>query len=234
MKVKNNTNPIPQRDDLCRAKLLYNFFGSALSTQGRSFILGDHYYMELSVQDLIEITDLPNEEQLSLQILAMFYQEHFCHHKFHYEVRHKQRDIILHFKTTDLPHLLGIHKIKSGSAYRGKKGFPELLQGNLTMESLKQADIGSYERNLYRILHFPFLYQLLRSPDMIAFNSQLAGSSIDAQFMFYNKYSNRYVHLGIKQEDSTGLYVPVTFIERKNPYSNMTKVLIDSISITNN
>lgn len=187
--------------------------------------------MHLSVQDLLEITDLPNEEQLSLQNLAIFYQEHFCKQKFHYEVRHKQRDIILHFKTVDLPHLLGIHKMKTGSAYRGKKGFPELLQGNLTMESLKQADLGNYQRNLYRMLHFPFLYQLLRSPDMIIFNPQLAGSTINAEFMFYNQYSERYIHLGVKQEDTTGLYVPVTFIERKNPYTNMTKVIVDKVSV---
>ncbi|MCH6190967.1 hypothetical protein MKN04_25545 [Paenibacillus polymyxa] len=54
---------------------------------------------------------------------------------------------------------------------------------------------------------------------------------IDAEFMLYNIFSGRYIHLGIKKEDNSDFYVPVTFLERKTPYQGMTVVKIDDIDI---
>ncbi|MEW9701296.1 PBECR4 domain-containing protein [Paenibacillus sp. SI8] len=187
--------------------------------------------MPLSIQELLNLKELPSEEELSLQILAEFYEQLLCNRIFHYKVRHKVGEIKLHFKTSDLPHLLGIHKIKTGSTHRGKRGFPALKSGNLTLLDLKRANEGNYVRIIYRILHFPFINQLMYDPEAIIFRPDLAQSTIDAEFMFYNTYSGRVLHLGIKRETSTDLYIPVTFLERKNPYSNMTKVLIDKIQV---
>ncbi|AOZ94846.1 hypothetical protein PNBC_12760 [Paenibacillus crassostreae] len=187
--------------------------------------------MSLSVQDLLTLKELPSEDDLTLQLLAFFYEEHICHQIFHYKIRDKRRDIQLRFKTIDLPHLLGIHKIKTGSGYRGKRGFPELKNGNITLDLLKSANIGGYESTIHRILHFPFLYQLIHAPTFIIFNPHIARSMIDAEFMLYNRYSGRYIHLGIKKEASTDLYTPVTFLERKNVYNGMKIVPVDEIII---
>ncbi|MEX1028503.1 MAG: hypothetical protein WDZ91_00480 [Paenibacillaceae bacterium] len=54
---------------------------------------------------------------------------------------------------------------------------------------------------------------------------------IDAEFMFYNVYSGRYLHLGVRKEESTNLYIPVTFSERKNTYSRMTSIKIENLII---
>ncbi len=90
--------------------------------------------MLLSVRDLLDLREVPEEEDLTLQTIALFFEEYLCGRIFHYKVRHKVQDIKLHFKTTDLPHLLGIHSIKTGSEYRGKKGFPALKSGAITLE----------------------------------------------------------------------------------------------------
>ncbi|MGV6939051.1 PBECR4 domain-containing protein [Paenibacillus sp. CMM36] len=107
--------------------------------------------MYLSVHELIDLEELPSEEQLTLQTIAQFYEEHLCNLIFHYKIRHKKRGIRLHFRTFDLLHLLCIHKMETGSSYRGKKGFPKLRQGTLTLEMLKKANLGGYERTIYRI-----------------------------------------------------------------------------------
>lgn len=109
-----------------------------------------------------------------------------------------------------------------------------MKQGNVTFTDLRAANIGEYERIQYRILHFPFIYQLVRQPHCIAFNPQAVqgGSRIDAEFMFYNHFSARYIHLGIRKETSTGLYVPVTFLERKQPYDRMAQVIVNEIIIS--
>lgn len=188
--------------------------------------------MNLSIQDLLQLNKLPTEQQITLQLLADFYDEHICHQIFHYKIRDKRRDIRLHFKTIDLPHLLGIHKVKSGSAFRGKRGFPELKSGIMTFDVLKKANLGGYESIVHRILHFPFLYQLIHQPNFIIFNPQIAHSQINAEFMLYNQYSGRYIHLGIRKENSLDLYTPVTFLERKNIYPGMKIIPVDEIIIT--
>lgn len=209
----------------------YLIFGSALMTSGPILYLGE-MIMVLSIQDLLYLNDLPTEEQVTLQLLADFYEEHICRQIFHYIIRDKRRNIRLRFRTIDLPHLLGIHKMKTGSTYRGRKGFPELKNGNLTLEVLKKASLGGYESTIYRILYFPFLYQLIHHPKFMIFNPQVAGSMIDAEFMLFNQYSGRYLHLGIKKEDSTDFYVPVTFLERKNVYPGMKMIPVDDLIIS--
>lgn len=67
--------------------------------------------MTLSIQDLLSLQNMPTEEEITLQLLASFYEEHVCHYVYHYRVRHKEQNIRLHFKTSDLPHLLGIQKV---------------------------------------------------------------------------------------------------------------------------
>lgn len=186
----------------------------------------------LSVQDLLELEHVPTEEQLTLQTIALFYKEHLCNQVVHYKVRHTVSTIKLHFRTFDLPHLLGIHRIVNGSANRGTKGFPALISGATTLDALKKVNSGGYYSTIDRILHFPFLYQLIRKPECIIFNPQALGrnSSIDAEFMIYNVFSGRYLNLGIKKEKSTDLYVPVTFVERKAVYGGMKRVIVDEIS----
>lgn len=187
--------------------------------------------MALSVQDLLDLEKMPAEDEITLQTIALFYEEHLCNRIFYYKIRDKRRDIKLHFRTFDLPHLLGVHKVKTGSAFRGRKGFPELKLGKLTLEMLKQANVGGYESVIQRILHFPFLHQLMHNPSFLIFNPQIAGSMIDAEFMLYNVFSGRYIHLGIKKEESTDMYIPVTFLERKKPYQGMRIVQIDEMQI---
>ncbi|MDO3411239.1 PBECR4 domain-containing protein [Saccharibacillus sp. CPCC 101409] len=168
--------------------------------------------MNLSVADLASLEQVPTEENLNSQTLASFYEQYLCNKIFDYKVRHSVSHIKLHFKRTDLPHLLGIQYLKTGSHYKGRKGFNELQSGKLTLSMFKEANLGAYESGISRILFFPFIYSLVYEPTCIVFNPQIARSSINAEFMFYNQKCGRYIHLGLRKEESTDLYIPVTFI----------------------
>lgn len=102
---------------------------------------------------------------------------------------------------------LGLHIVE--------KRVSKIKTRNTDFRNAEKANLGGYERTIYRIWHFPFLHKLLHQPSFIIFNPQLAQSMIDAEFMLYNIFSGRYIHLGIKKEDNSDFYVPVTFLERK-------------------
>lgn len=42
--------------------------------------------MLLSINDLLDLKELPTEDNLNLQTLANFYEQHLCNQIFHYHV----------------------------------------------------------------------------------------------------------------------------------------------------
>lgn len=77
--------------------------------------------MYLSVHELIDLEELPSEEQLTLQTIAQFYEEHLCNLIFHYKIRHKKRAIRLHFRSFDLPHVVRCRPGCTGQGYGRKR-----------------------------------------------------------------------------------------------------------------
>lgn len=177
--------------------------------------------MPLTVEDLLRITEIPKKENINLTTIAEFYEKYICNRIFHYHLRYdKQRDVKIRFKTSDLPHLLGIQYFNFGSSYTGTKGFPALKSGDITLDLLKKSNEGEYFRILYRILYFPFVAQLMYNAKALVFWPDKNKSAINAEFMFHDMYHGRHIHLGTRKEESKSktdeelFYVPVTFVER--------------------
>lgn len=186
----------------------------------------------LSIQDLLSIETMPSEDEISLQTIAMFYEEHLCARQYCYAIRHKWQEIRLRFKPGDLCHLLGIQHILTGYEYRGERGFMAMKEGQLTFESLKRANIGGYEDMLYRILYFPFLFQLIHKPKIAVEVQQHSTSIVKAQFVFYDQYGAQYIELKLRQENEANpnFFVPVSFsVKRK--IKDRNHVIVNGLDI---
>jgi hypothetical protein len=158
--------------------------------------------VSLSSQDLLSIQTMPSPTEVTLQTIASFYEEHLCNRQFLYELKHKQQEVRLRFKQGDLCHLLGIQHILNGSENRGERGFQKLKTGANTLRTLEQANIGNYQDMEYRILYFPFVYQLIHNPKVVI-NDPHDRSLVRAQFSFYNNVSEHYVELKLRTENSS-------------------------------
>jgi hypothetical protein len=168
--------------------------------------------MPLSIQDLLNIQAMPDETELSLLTMASFYEQHLCNRQFLYTVGHAKGEIRLRFKTGDLCHLLGVQHVVKGQQYRGEQGFRAMAAGGLTFDTLKRANTGGYEDMLYRMLYFPFVYQLIQNPKIIIDDRQFSTSIVQAQFVFYDRYGARSILLKLRQEEEgSNFFVPVTF-----------------------
>jgi hypothetical protein len=189
--------------------------------------------MSLSTQDLLSIQQMPEPHEMSLQTLSVFYEEHLCHRQFIYELKHKQQELRLRFKPGDLCHLLGIQHIIKGMEYSGERGFKAMKEGRLTFELLNQANVGGYDDMLYRMLYFPFVYQLIQNPKIVIENQHNSTSIVKAQFIFYDSYGAKYIELKLRQEnkDTPNFFVPVTFsaVRKVKP---RTHVAIKGINIS--
>jgi hypothetical protein len=73
-------------------------------------------------------------------------------------------------------------------------------------------NLGGYEDMLYRIIYFPFVYQLIQNPNIVI-NDQHDTSVVKAQFIIYDQYGARFVELKLRQETDSNpnFFVPVSF-----------------------
>lgn len=173
--------------------------------------------MQLSIQDLLTIEKMPEVNDLTLQTMAAFYEEHLCNRQFFYELKHKQQKLRLRFKQGDLCHLLGIQYVLKGKQYAGESGFQKLKRGIITFDSLMEANIGGFKYAQYRMLYFPFIYQLIHAPIMVV-NHPHEPNRVQAMFTFYNKFTKHFVELKLRQEDQVNnpdFFVPVSFIDQR-------------------
>jgi len=166
-------------------------------------------------QDLLTIMHRPDVNELSLQTVAEFYETYLCGHQYYYELRHKQRELRLRFKKGDLCHLLGIQHVLNGSDNVGETGFVKLKNGENTFVSLEKANKGGYLNMLYRMLYFPFVYQLIHAPHVVTNTVNQTGNVVKAQFSFHNGKREHYVELKLRRESANNpdFFVPVSFSE---------------------
>ncbi|SEL93393.1 PBECR4 domain-containing protein [Paenibacillus sp. OK003] len=117
--------------------------------------------MSLSVSDLLTIDYIPEPEDLSLQTIALFYEEHLMNKQFLFRVKHKVGEIRIRFEEGTLPHLMAIHKFINGQAGKSLIAHRGMINGQITLESLKQMNVGSYEKFKYRMTSLPLIHQIV-------------------------------------------------------------------------
>jgi hypothetical protein len=165
-----------------------------------------------------------NVPMVSLQDIALKYDQNLAGKTLTFNVKHKDTPFILKFDKGHLPHLLALHKF---GYKRSEAIYPDLLNGNITWDLLSSRNTGSFEENELRMRYFYYVTDLLQSPKIAIFVKN-SGSTMDADFMFYSEKGQRYISLGIRKEKSpSNFYVPVTFIDsKKNKWSKNKHVLI--------
>jgi hypothetical protein len=186
------------------------------------------------LEELKEIVSTPREEDISLQLLAEFYQTYISNRVYELEMRDGQI-LIFSAKDEHFPHLIGLHKFrdKNHSNYklhgynqlRKIKGFNNIRNGEISISDLKSAGGNNkkYKQYKKRILNFPFTYQLLRKSVFLSYSKELVekNTKINGDYIFVSDIDKDKLHFFFindsnddvfEEEDST---VPITFIVTK-------------------
>lgn len=188
----------------------------------------------LTAEDLLSIGKKPLESEISLKTLAEFYDTYLTKKYFNYTLEYLlgdgsivSREVKLLFQAGNLTHLLGFQHIfdglADGSQYQGDDGYKKILEESVTMQTFKSSKSinDKYKEQRERILYFPFVHQLLSNPmtvcfsqDNVKFNNKV---KVESEFIFYNQYVNRYIHLGVDYNTNQPTYFfPRTFFVRRD------------------
>lgn len=178
-----------------------------------------------------ELTNLNQDKrirtnQITLRLLSEFYVTKVCPYSYSYVT--SLGEISLRCSPENFCHLIGLHhfgnlKARTGrnpglrKHFKGSLGWTNIQNEDITLRALRDIHENMYKEFLDRILYFPFVYQILRSPDIVDFNNLLVKgfSKIEADFLFFHNKKKVRLHIGVRLEGRH--YVPVTFKVEYSP-----------------
>lgn len=149
---------------------------------------------------------------------------------------------ILHlvFKKANFPHLLGLTKLMDLSKVKGERPgtiYNKVKRGDITYEYLtKSPHFPEIEQRINDFLNVQQIIQnLCNRKIIIQFNSERAGSTIEADYLIYSKEGLQYLYLFIVKEfNQKNLFVPMSFFgSTNNGYlQNQTVYTVLDVKIT--
>lgn len=154
----------------------------------------------LTVNDLININEIPEESDISLDLLVDFYEQHL--NKFEYQFTLDNDEIIkLRFRdASEIYHLVGIRHIyeKAGIQMSGDKFVDKVKINNLTFNDLQNINPKEYKRFNLRMRSFVCVNSLLKRCDCLFFpDGKIPGSEIGAKYLLLRHFNDVNLHLGI-------------------------------------
>lgn len=122
--------------------------------------------------------------------------------------------LIFTFDVSQLPHLMGLHKVKFKdlNVLKGNYAIDLIKKEIVTTKSLKKQ-IG-FENIRERYRYFPLIQNILETPTVIKFNSfklkteKIIGSGLfETEYMLYSKEYNVRLFLSMKTLDTTNMKI---------------------------
>ncbi|MFD0717207.1 PBECR4 domain-containing protein [Paenibacillus sp. GCM10027626] len=195
---------------------LPDYYHESTLSVSRSFLILGEKILSLSITDLLTINYIPSPEEVSLQTIAFFYEEHLMNHQFRFLIKHKAQEIRVRFEDGALCHLLGIHHFVSGQAGKSHQGHISLIDGTITFESLKKMNSGQFEKDKQRLLAFPLVYQIVKKPLFLELDPRI--DEVRANWQVYNRFEKVFVQLKLRRQDPKRpkFYVPVSLLVREH------------------
>lgn len=192
----------------------------------------------LTLEQLKEIEQTPSEGDISLKLLADFYEKYISNRIYELEME-DGAVLIFSAENRHFSHLIGLHKfldkkhinelLHSRKQLKKDKGFYNLKNSKITLEDLKSVggNTKRYKNYKKRILNFPFSYKLLRESKFLSYNKEKVEKEtlINGDYIFVSNVGNDKLHfffidssknLAEEELDKDDLVVPITFIVTKS------------------
>ena len=119
--------------------------------------------------------------------------------------------------------------------YRGHKGWNNIENGEIDFKHLKNLNKKKFQSVKAKFVYFYLLPDLIEQPIAVLFDNKRVNPrvKIESEILFYNKYENAVIHLGIDKNEKEDLYYPRTFFVEKLGKDNVEDIYtVNQIKIT--
>lgn len=193
-------------------------------------------------EELRTLSIKPKINDIDLPILKDFYTMYLMPFIYTYTINNEKssRQLQLRFDDIRLCHLLGLESIATGqvkykelSQYRGKNGWENIENGNLTFKHLKSLNQKKFRSVKAKFVYFYLIPDLLEKPLGVIFDKEKVNPpvKIESEILFYSTYENAVIHLGIDKEEDDDFYYPRSFFVEKLGKDTVDKYTVHQTAI---
>lgn len=187
-------------------------------------------------EELKTLAIKPKINDISLKVLQDYYQMFLMPFVYTYYVAigDDVREFKLRFDSDKFCHLLGIESIAKYhvkhnklNQYRGTNGWKNINQSIIDFKHLKLLNKNKFQSVKAKFVYFYLIPELIEEPLAVLFDGKKINPpvSIESEMLFYSKYDNAVIHLGIDVDDE-GIYFPRTFFVEKLGNANVDDIYI--------
>ena len=175
-------------------------------------------------EDLRNLGIKPKINDIDLDILQEYYEIFLNPFIYEYRIQDEEKNICLRFDKENFCHLLGIESIVKYSVsikelhnYKGNEGWKFIKEQKLRFKDLKKLNKRSFKNIKAKFVYFYLLPSIIERPIAVKFKNENVNppTKIDCDILFYTRNENAVVHLGIKNDEELGYYIPKTFFVEK-------------------
>lgn len=177
-------------------------------------------------EELCGLTVKPKINDIDLNVLQDYYRKFLNPFIYQYDITkdEKQSSIQLRFDEENFCHLLGIESIVKYSVskndihnYKGQDGWDFIQDTGLCFNDLKRMNKSKFKSIKAKFVYFYLMPDIIEHPVAVNFENKNVDppTKIDCDILFYTRNENAIVHLGIKEDETLGYYIPKTFLLRK-------------------
>lgn len=193
-------------------------------------------------EELRTLSIKPKINDIDLPILKDFYTMYLMPFIYTYTINNEKssQQLQLRFDDIRLCHLLGLESIATGqvkykelSQYRGKNGWENIENGNLTFKHLKSLNQKKFRSVKAKFVYFYLIPDLLEKPLGVIFDKEKVNPpvKIESEILFYSTYENAVIHLGIDKEEDDDFYYPRSFFVEKLGKDTVDKYTVHQTAI---
>ena len=175
-------------------------------------------------EDLKHLNIKPKINDIDLDVLQEYYEIFLNPFIYEYRIQDEGKNICLRFDKENFCHLLGIESIVKYSVpikelhnYKGNEGWKFIKETKLRFKDLKKLNKRSFKNIKAKFVYFYLLPFIIERPIAVEFKNENVNppTKIDCDILFYTRNENAIVHLGIKNDEELGCYIPKTFFVEK-------------------
>ena len=169
--------------------------------------------MMLNLSDLIDRESLPQEQEISLELLLNFYEQYLCTKVFIFTLEDDTEVKIIFTDGSEIFHLLGANHIYAGTPMTGKRFANGVRDGSITLATLRKVNAKAYRDYLDRICSLACIDAVLKKSEYLWFkDGRIQGSSIEVKYLLLKNIDQKSLHLGIDRRHEGKPYFAKTLL----------------------
>ncbi|MBR6701039.1 MAG: hypothetical protein IKL72_04855, partial [Firmicutes bacterium] len=175
----------------------------------------------LKKEDLININYIPDEEEISLELLFDFYENYLCRRVYKFTLDSGEEIKIVFKDSSEIYHISGIKHIYKVKYMDGSRFAKDVCYGNIDFKNLQKINPNAYKDYIERICSFACIDTILKKCEYLWFSEgRIEGTEISVKYLLLRTINECNLHLGIDSYKSGKSYYPKTLLVTKGAQIN--------------